>query len=248
MNDLFWLLTSAHLIADFPLQTDSIFSLKWNYSWGVLGHITIHLIVAIIGGNLLWNNPSFWLGLGVILLTHALIDKSKIAVTKRVLHENFLLFIFDQSLHILIIYLVAKYVIQLPVPFYNRNLFSTLFLDQKFQIILSAMIFAIFGGAFIIYHGLLLWERILPSPGKSAITFPPFFQRLAGYLERFLSMALLVSNSNLIILIPVVFFPRLILYWDRPNQRRFLILNFSMGIMITLSAYLFIFFLIKDGR
>ncbi len=45
---LFWRLLLAHVIADFPLQTDAVFAIKKEKRWGVFLHGTIFGLVAIL--------------------------------------------------------------------------------------------------------------------------------------------------------------------------------------------------------
>jgi Protein of unknown function (DUF3307) len=97
---LFQILLVGHLIADFPLQTPTI--LRWKFKGGlwVLPHVIVHAAVLI----LLIRNP---FAVGIIVLTHFLIDWTKVALDDG--SRQGLSFLMDQLAHLSVLLLVAQY-------------------------------------------------------------------------------------------------------------------------------------------
>jgi hypothetical protein len=104
----------AHLIADFPLQTNRIYKLKNESNQGILLHVTIHLLVASI---LIEDALSHWPLFLVLGAAHFLIDWTKIRYPA---HRQTPGFILDQFAHLLTIVLIAAWqpdvLAVLPVP------------------------------------------------------------------------------------------------------------------------------------
>lgn len=93
----------AHLIADFPLQTNRIYQLKNESNQGILLHVAIHLLVASI---LIEDAPAHWPVFLVLGITHFLIDWAKLRDPFRRQTPGFIL---DQFAHFLTIVLIAAW-------------------------------------------------------------------------------------------------------------------------------------------
>lgn len=93
----------AHLIADFPLQTNRIYKLKTESNQGVLLHVAIHLLVASI---LIENALAHWPIFLVLGTAHFLIDWAKLRYPT---HRQTPGFILDQFAHLLTIILIAAW-------------------------------------------------------------------------------------------------------------------------------------------
>lgn len=105
--NLFLTLLLAHLIADFPLQTDWIFRIKVKHGWGILLHAAIHSLVT---AALIQNPLKFWPVLAVLWLAHAAVDWLKLYIQHATLTPGFLL---DQLAHILTLVVIAYFAPQL---------------------------------------------------------------------------------------------------------------------------------------
>ena len=105
----------AHLIADFPLQTNRIYKLKIESSRGILLHVAIHLLVASI---LIEDALAHWSLFLVLGVTHFLVDWVKVHHHGHRQTPGFLL---DQLAHFLTILLLALWqpdlTAVLPLPF-----------------------------------------------------------------------------------------------------------------------------------
>jgi hypothetical protein len=99
----------AHLIADFPLQTNRIYKLKSESSRGIAIHVAVHILVAAILIERPFQHLSLLLALSLI---HFTIDWSKIHWPTRRHTPGFLL---DQLAHFVSILLIALWQPNVPV-------------------------------------------------------------------------------------------------------------------------------------
>ena len=104
---LFYRLLLAHIIADFPLQTNQIFKVKTNTEWGVLIHTLIVLIFSILFAFPYLEDPKVIIILLVIFLSHTVIDKLKLEYSKKTKNQSMRILLLDQALHIAIIAVLA---------------------------------------------------------------------------------------------------------------------------------------------
>ncbi len=102
-------LVLAHFIADFPLQLKTIVKIRsstlWGKSlWGNFLHACIHFFVSLIFLMRFWSLYTFIL-VFILSLLHGLVDyfKSWIILKKPFLKFNAILFLLDQTIHILLI-------------------------------------------------------------------------------------------------------------------------------------------------
>ena len=107
MITIFWMFVLAHLIADYPLQTDWLVSVKRTW-WGLSLHVSVHLAMLIIlAGPAL---PTFWLYLLLLAAIHYLIDYFKnwlSSVRPQWVNGPY---IFDQFLHLLSLIAVTLWI------------------------------------------------------------------------------------------------------------------------------------------
>lgn len=98
MPSVFWMFILAHLIADYPLQTDWLVSVKRTW-WGLALHVGVHLAVLLVmAGPAL---PQLWLYAVGLAAIHYCIDYFKnwlSSVRPRWINGSY---IFDQFLHLL---------------------------------------------------------------------------------------------------------------------------------------------------
>ncbi|NPA91268.1 MAG: DUF3307 domain-containing protein [Chloroflexi bacterium] len=84
----------AHLLADFPLQTDYIYTLKVRGNWGIIPHVLVHVVVTAF---LLATPLHYWPLLLGIFVSHYLIDWLKLHLPCPNPVRAFLL---DQAMHL----------------------------------------------------------------------------------------------------------------------------------------------------
>lgn len=100
MLEVFLTFLLAHLIADFPLQTNKLILMKKKGSFGIFIHVLIHLFVA----SLLIHNPfANWQLLLLLSCIHWVIDWTKIAMGSDSLSG----FVYDQVAHLISIAIVV---------------------------------------------------------------------------------------------------------------------------------------------
>lgn len=227
--NFFWLLILAHLIADFPLQTDRIFEYKTKYSWGIIYHASIYALATLIIAFPYIKYPSFWLLLSLLSLIHIGLDRAKIEVTRRGVKDNLLLFLADQGLHFFSIWLLACRFFNFPPIVPEANQLRIFYEDYRFALRLSGFIFAIFGGTPLIYY----LKKTLRLSEVDA-EFPNIRMRFPEYLERLISTSGAYMGGWFLFVVPLAFLPRFFLNSrkDYTNLVTGLILCLSMGVCI----------------
>lgn len=102
-----WNLILAHLLADFPLQTRTLFELKKRNIWGVMLHSGVCVLLIIILVPNLFLVPSSLL---LFFTSHTLFDWLKVKITDKYPSlDNIIFFLLDQVFHIVIILIVSKF-------------------------------------------------------------------------------------------------------------------------------------------
>jgi len=236
----FWILLLAHVIGDFPLQTDYIYQFKRKSFWGVLPH---SFICTVMNGLVLLPflaKGQIWIAIFFLLVSHAILDRSKIVISDKYTGENLFHFLLDQVLHILLIWIVATW-LSLSIDYYSFQI-PGLLGNRELVISLVALIFAAFGGTPIIFYLQQFWARKKKGPNAvSNIQYPPFLKRLPGFFERFLATLGLIWGGYWLALTLFVFFPRIILNW-RDNDRHLTLVSAIAGLFISIFCGLFVLF------
>lgn len=226
----FWSLLLAHVIADFPLQTDAIYRLKTRYSWGVLPHVLICTLINILVLYPYLNEPTVWSAIVVLGLIHTILDRTKISVSEKISRDSFFHFFLDQVLHVLSVWLVALWLTKTV----DRSAYqvSGLLANRALLIQLTGYIFAASAGVPIIYYALKFWFTEVSS-SKVAIAYPTFIQRVPGTFERFLATLGVVWSGWWLLLLVGVFIPRVLLNW-KDADRATINMSAAIGIIVSL--------------
>jgi len=98
---IFATLLLAHLISDFPLQTDRIFRMKMQGSKGLALHAAIHVLVTAL---LIKNFWQVWPVLLLLGLLHYLTDWAKLRYAQNSLTPGFMV---DQVIHVLTLVVIT---------------------------------------------------------------------------------------------------------------------------------------------
>ena len=154
LNTFFLTLLLAHAIADYPLQTNTVYGFKIRSFWGIVLHVlifTLTALVAIVAVG--WQvNPSILTFLGLLTVLHIIEDKLKLAVYKG---NVFFWYVADQIIHVLC--LALAYLVPLTLtaePWYAGG----------------SIHFTLLAGTGIIYAsyassiGLHFWEKAFRDP------------------------------------------------------------------------------------
>lgn len=138
---LFWRLILAHLLTDFPLQTNKIAEQKSKGIFWVIVHSLIFLMLGLILSYKFLEK--IWVYIVIITCSHFLIDSIRIVgIRKYGMSDNVLSFLLDQLVHILIIFLFWKFLFISFSPV----------LEEKWTVILCLYIVATYFTSIFIYY------------------------------------------------------------------------------------------------
>ena len=98
----------AHLIGDFPLQTNKVFKLKNEGNLGLALHVVIHLVVAAI---LIGQPLQYWTVLAVLGVAHFTTDWIKLKYPGKSQAAGF---VWDQLIHYITILLIGWWMPDVP--------------------------------------------------------------------------------------------------------------------------------------
>lgn len=104
---MFWTLGLAHLIADYPLQTDGLVRAKRHWH-GLALHVLAHLATMILLCGM--DSLVIWPALVALATAHLVIDASKTVTSARWPERVVVPYIVDQIVHIASIVLVAGWI------------------------------------------------------------------------------------------------------------------------------------------
>jgi len=225
---LFWRLLLAHVIADFPLQTDAVFAIKKEKRWGVLLHGTIFGLVAILLAQPFLKSGTAWAGLIILWLLHIAIDKTKLIFVGGRRADHLAYFLLDQALHIGTISLVSLYLNRvLPVTTTVADSTADLYLIK----LGIAYIVSVWASPLICYY-----VQAALSPRKIEFNaWQPVLWRMLGYVERGMLTAIMILGGKLFFLTPVAFLPRISLSVFA-NEKPFSLWELVLGSAIAISA------------
>ncbi len=182
---MFWQLLFAHLIADYPLQTNWIAGAKGRMR-GLLVHILVHILVllAIAGAAL----PLVWPHLLTLALLHLVIDFCKAQVTRRKPAWVIVPYLVDQALHILVLVGIAFW-----IAAQVGDVAALLPIDRTV---------AIYGSGYVLTYVWFISERIMAhsNPSYQEEINREFWPRQIARML-FLTLLLLVSHSALALLV-----------------------------------------------
>ncbi len=166
---LFYRLLLAHIIADFPMQTNQIFKVKANTEWGVLIHTLIVLIFSIFFAFPYLEDPKVIIILLVIFLSHTVIDKLKMEYSKKTKNQSIRILLLDQALHIAIIAVLTfnfteSYLLSSPFNSAFLNYLIDIYNSDIFIISLIGYIASVFFIPILLMH--IKEEGIPTNPQK----------------------------------------------------------------------------------
>jgi hypothetical protein len=200
--NFFYLLLLAHALADFPLQTDTVFRLKQKSMMGVLLHAGIFTAVALIIFFPFLAQAAAWIAILALTLLHIVIDRAKVFLSLRKATDNFIYFAVDQLLHFYSIWIAGRW---LGRTLTNGKLSTTpLYHNNRFVLILIALVLAAFAGSLVIFYvEKSLLHRTHPD---RHLLFPKQRDRWPGIITRLLgTLGLILGQAYalLILLVPV---------------------------------------------
>ncbi len=191
--DFFQLLLLAHVIGDFPLQTDSLFRLKQKSAWGVPLHVLICSLVNVAIFFPLLDRPAVWLVILFIALVHFTLDRTKLSLALFHARDGLGYFFIDQGLH-LISLLGGAWYLQATLPQ------ASYWLSPRLTTTMTALVIAGFSAPPIIHY--IQFDIAGKTARLKDHAFPAFRHRLPGILSRLLATLGLILGGwyNLLVL------------------------------------------------
>jgi hypothetical protein len=225
---LFWRLVLAHVVADFPLQTDAVFALKTRKKWGVLLHGACFGLTCILFTTPFLKSAAVWSGLAFLWLSHIAIDKAKLVLIGRGQRDHLGYFLLDQALHIGAIALVGLFLNHVPRV-------TSLAADSAVSIgqfkLGVVYIISVWASPLFCFY-----TRAAFSPQNDDFKAQqPVLWRILGYVERGMLTAAVVQGGGLLFLVPVIFFPRIgLAFFTR--KREFSLWELILGSVIAIAV------------
>ena len=200
----------AHVIGDFPLQTDTIYRLKKLSFLGVIPHVLICTAANIIILFPYWSSKYVWWAILLLGLIHALLDKTKLFISSRMAGDTLTNFMVDQLLHILTIWLVSYWLL------HGAQLQSIIAAEQVYNryavISTIALLYAGYGGIPVLYYLNRFWASRLKKSESAQLEYPSLPKRLPGILERLVATSGIIIGGWFLLLLILAFIPRSVFY------------------------------------
>ncbi len=183
---LFWLLLLAHVVGDFVLQTDRVFSYKMARRWGVCLHVGLCALAMAAVLFPFAHQAWAWVLLVVLSAWHLLLDWAKGELRRRSGLETLSMFLADQALHVAGIAVAVAlccgfHAAPTPMPPLRQ-----LMIPLDSAVVATALLVAAFATAPLIYY---LQMVVSGKQGKERAPFPTYRARVPGYVERALASA-----------------------------------------------------------
>lgn len=105
---MFWTLFLAHLLGDYPLQTDEMARAKQHWP-GLLRHVAVHLLLLLLLAGA--DRGRLWPYLLALAAAHLAIDVLKNVLRRRWPQRDFALYLLDQGLHLATLLLAAAWMV-----------------------------------------------------------------------------------------------------------------------------------------
>jgi hypothetical protein len=225
---LFWRLLLAHLIADFPLQTEAVFAVKKEKDWGVLLHATLFGLTAIVLAGPFMRSGAVWASLFFLWLSHIVIDRAKLSLVASGHKDHLAFFLVDQALHIGAAALACLLLNRIPT-------ISAIAVHSAVDVRLTKLAVAYVVSVWV---SPLLCYYIRTALGNGTLEFKgqqSAIWRMLGYAERLMLTAMAAQGGRLFFLLPAVFLPRIGLSIFA-GQRDFSSWEFILGSAIAIAA------------
>jgi hypothetical protein len=202
---LLWRLLLAHVIADFPLQTDAVFAVKRDIKWGVFLHGTLFLLTALLLTGPYLRTPAVIGGLIFLWLFHVAVDKTKLALADRGLGDHLGYFLLDQALHIGAIVLICSFLNHHPGVTMTAPDSGAITARLKLG---TAYTLSIWASPILVFY----IRRLFASRQADLKIRPRGLWRILGYLERGSLTVVVIQAGRWPLLAPAVFLPRAALW------------------------------------
>lgn len=161
---MFERLLLAHLLADFPFQTNWVYGQKIKSLWGVVFHCGIVTLLNVIFLFPYLHLPQVWEAIAFLLVVHVIIDQYKISLTKQEKElDGILFFLQDQVFHVLSILAAIKWFGLDKLPMTNVPTLLSFYNNDYWLWVAISIIGAAFAGKVLLYYiKRVFWNPDLP--------------------------------------------------------------------------------------
>lgn len=186
----------AHLIGDFVLQPDrwvrDKFQKKHRSSY-LYWHVLLHGITLLV---LLGFQFKYWIGISIIVVTHFLIDLSKLYLDKKISPR--LLFFLDQLAHLLVLALVGAiyYPVDIDLGQFDHPLVLLFLIAIILVTVVSAIIMRLVMSKWILRED--REEDSLPNAGKYIGILERLFVFTFIVLDQWQAIGLLIAAKSIL--------------------------------------------------
>lgn len=128
-----------HFLADYTFQPSKLVQYKIEHFLGIVIHSTVHLITLLFVLSPFLPNKRVFTAIGVIYVTHILIDQTKVSLSK--VYPKYVRFFYflDQIVHLIIVTACSFYV-GLLTPQYLGGTVLKLYSNQSFILYLLILV------------------------------------------------------------------------------------------------------------
>lgn len=147
---IFLWLTAAFLIADYPLQSNLVFAIRYKYKFGGLLHVALHALAGLFLLYPYLSHWQIWVTFGATIVLHYFID----TVSKK----NIFMWLGDQALHIALIAGVALLCRNLQ-PVELPAILGKYYFNTTFALYVIGYVAATFAGTILVFFFKLTFRR-----------------------------------------------------------------------------------------
>lgn len=231
MLEIFYRLILAHLLADFPFQTNKIFSVKIKYAWGVLLHCSIVWLTCMVVMYPYMHHFRMQILILLLTITHIFQDKAKIRYNLKIENNNVWTFVFDEIIHVFIILLVSIDAYDLvPKIGFMPDWLESLYWNNKFIIAAIWYVILTYGANILIgYIKFTFFDRY-------RLDFTKSFLKYIGILERFVIASAILIGGIFYLIIPIALIPSILL--NHRNKITSLDIKISAAVAVAIGVIL----------
>jgi hypothetical protein len=208
-GSVFVRLLIAHILTDFILQTSKTVADK-NARLFRSNSFWLHgILTGVVAGALIWDR-FVWLPIVIIVLSHLLIDYLKIIISRRIGRKGAgiqtLLFIIDQSLHIIVLVIAWLMIIH---GFHKlRLVLGELLPDYRILLRVLAYLIVVGPVTYLIKYLTLKWaddvttkDQSLPNAGKWIGILERIIVVTLVFIEQYTAIGFLATTKSILRLI-----------------------------------------------
>jgi hypothetical protein len=181
--NFFYLLLLAHLMGDFPLQSDAVYRLKQKSMMGVIVHVAIFALVALIILFPFLSHQHIWAAVLLLSVFHVALDRTKLTIANSTASDRFLYFIIDQILHFMSLWVAGLWLQKSVLD--AAAMAPAFYMNSRLLLTVNALIISGFAGSLLLFYA----EKIVlhRTGDDHTLLFPKQRQRWPGIIVRIIA-------------------------------------------------------------